>query len=229
MGEFYLTDDDRRALNKLLRSFKSGSLIPPMRRQPPRESRRKVFFRNDASETIPPYSVIHEEALEDLGGRQIIVAKKPMTTPLGPYHVTSGREVEYPNKYGMLQIDWYLLVRFDTGTPQPEEVWGPKPGQFPLSKNYPGFKCLGVVDAANKIMLAERQDLNHLIGKRSSNVSKGSSGEFTIWLKTGSSFTAWAASTMTVTAECLGAAYTANKWAKLERIAGQWIAGPMEC
>jgi hypothetical protein len=116
------------------------------------------------------------------------------------------------------------------GTPAAKQRWGIKPGETELKRAYPGFKIHRVADyGSEKIVWATPEEINNLHGKRASNVSKGSSGDFTVWLKTGSSFTVWAASSITINCECLGAAYNANKWAKLECNTGQWIAGPIEC
>jgi hypothetical protein len=182
---------------------------------------------NNAGETIPAYSCVFIGAKTAKNGVEHNALTKPSTTFTNVFGLTVGVDSESGDQVGYHVETGFAA--YDTGTPAVGETWGPKPSQFTLSKNYPGFRCLGIVDATAKIMLAERIDAQHLIGKRASNVSKGSDGEFTIWLKTGSSFTTWEASTFTLTAQALGAAYTANKYAKLELIAGAWVAGQFEC
>lgn len=179
----------------------------------------------------PAYSVVSLSGGDKDGRYFVNTAAKPSTTLKSKYGITGPFDITATgsDKRGVVCTAGYALVKYGDSSIAVDDFCGPKPDSWVLWKNHPGFRCVKVIDATNKIMLAERIDAQHLLGKRASNVSKGSSGEFVIWLKTGSSHTVWEASTFVLTAECLTAAYTANKWAKLELIAGKWIAGQIEC
>jgi hypothetical protein len=106
----------------------------------------KWLFRNsESSEAMPPFGVgvitdseIFEERMS------VDIVGKPGTTFYDTFAVNSGRTVN-AGKRGNAQLGQLVFVSFDTGTPAFGEVWGPKPGQWTISKGYPGFKVRKII------------------------------------------------------------------------------------
>jgi hypothetical protein len=179
------------------------------------------IYNNENSE-MPQFGIGRVTAISEVGGEKVVNLEKPSTTFSRLYLVNSGGDVAY-QKTGISKNRPVVKLLCDA-VPAVGDVFGPKPSQWTASKGYPGYTILGHL--GDNIALARQESIDHLIGKPGSTVAKGSSGSFTIWLKaTGS----WAASSLSITAEALGAECTSGKYAKLEWIAGYWVAGPMEC
>jgi flagellin-like hook-associated protein FlgL len=181
-------------------------------------------WKNNGSE-CPAFGVFAVTSNAVVGGKNILQGSQPSTTFTRNYAVNDEFVIS-ANGYGGAFTHGLVRVLYDTGTPAVGETYGAKNGQFTVSKGYPGFTILGIVDSTNRIALARQESIDHLIAKPGSTVTKGSSGSFTVWLKSSGS---WAASSYSITAEALGAECTSGKYAKLEFIAGYWIAGPLEC
>lgn len=109
---------------------------------------------NASGETIPAYSVARIEAGSVIDGVYHHHLEKP-STPLGEYGLTVGLDVAAGGLPGF-HVEAGFAIYDDTGPPAVGETWGPKADQWELSKDCPGFICLGVVDADRKIMLAMR-------------------------------------------------------------------------
>jgi hypothetical protein len=77
-----------------------------------------------------------------------------------------------------------VKVLYDTGTPAAGETWGPSPNSWAASKGYPGFTCLGVVDATARIMLARVESPEIYIGKADTDIAKNASGTVSQWVGT---------------------------------------------
>ena len=226
MTRAYAFDEDgKRRANESIRWTEQ------FRQQQVRRNRRQVSpfddlkIYNGTNEEMPQYGIGKVTSITTLNGEKLATVEKPDTTFSRQYLVNAGDDLAY-QRAGIAKNRPIVNVLYDTGTPAAGEAWGPKPGQWTASKGFPGLTILGVVDSTNKIALARIESIDHLIGKPGSTIAKGSSGSFTVWLKSTGS---WAASSYTITAEALGAACTSAKYAKLEWIAGYWVAGPLEC
>jgi hypothetical protein len=181
-----------------------------------------IKIYNDGAGEMPQYGIGGVSGVDEINGEKVIKVGKPGATFSRDFLVNSGDDLAY-QKVGTSKNRPVLRVLCDAA-PAIGETWGAKPSQWTLSKGYPGFTILGHI--GDNIAIARQESIDHLVGKPGSTVSKGGSGSFTIWLKaTGS----WAASSLTITATALGAECTSGKYAKLEYIAGEWIAGPLEC
>lgn len=184
------------------------------------------FFtvRNNSGETIPPHAVMAVTGVEVAEGALVHVVTKPSTTFYRSLLINNITRIK-AGKYGDGTPGTALAI-YDSGTPANGETWGPKPGQWSLSKNYPGFIILGVVDASNKVALVRPEEINMLHGKADADIAKGASGTVSIWIGAGGSE---ADSTINITCYARGAAVSSGKIVKVEFINGVAYVLPWEC
>lgn len=126
-------------------------------------------FLNNTGSTCPGNSIVRVTGITtDTDKAPLLSIAKPDTTYGRQYAVTANRDV--PNgEYGIACIATIpLRIAYDTGTPAINETWGPKPGQFTASKNYPGYRVIGPNDSTNKIMLAVPEPIEMLPFKNES-------------------------------------------------------------
>lgn len=138
-----------------------------------------IECKNNAGEEIPAHSVVFVTTDATVGDRKVNNAIKPSTTFYPLHGFTPGLPVASAQPVGVVMEN--ALVRYDTGTPAPGEGWGIKPGQYTLSKGYPGARCIRIVDSTKKIMLAEFLPITTLLGKSSASISANSSPDSTKW------------------------------------------------
>lgn len=107
-------------------------------------------FVNDSGETIPALSIA---CLDTFGSHLIYGAPKvvkPGTTFRNQLIIT-GQTAVADGTRGFFRHQVYYKVKYDSGTPARGEGWGVKPGQWTISKGFPGCTIVGVVDSTNKI------------------------------------------------------------------------------
>jgi hypothetical protein len=149
---------------------------------------RKYTFhdaKNTSGESIPPFSVARVNSVIETNGIATHELKKPSTTFSRTYAVT-GQAGIINNGYGAVFNCPVVLVTYDTGTPSAGETWGPKPSQWSVSKGYPGFVCLGIVDSTNKIALARQEPYDTIIGKLTGALS-ATTNTVNVWTGDGGS------------------------------------------
>ncbi len=179
-------------------------------------------WTNDSSETCPPHGVFRVTSQSQVKIR----GEKPSTT-FGSLYGVNGDTAVKQGRTGKCCLGPMILALYDTGTPANGEGWGPKSGQWTLSKNYPATATIsGVVNTTNKLVLANWGPITSLIGKADSSISKGSSGTVSIWTGAGGSESDTG---INITAYALGAAITSAKWVTVQLINGVWYVGPWEC
>lgn len=141
-------------------------------------------FYNDSGETIPGNAMMRVTDSTDAGqetgqsagsGNPILKCKKPSTEFWKRYVVNGPYEVEVGG-FGWCLTRGPCLMIYDTGTPANGEGWGPKPGQWSLSKGYP---CTTIVDdmhtsSAPKLLLGTLGEINTLLCKATASLSAGS-------------------------------------------------------
>lgn len=132
--------------------------------------------KNAAGETIPGHSVVFiDTTAPTMDDRKVGNAIKPSTTFYGLHGFTMDRDAELIDGVGKVSVTMETgLVKYDTGTPAPGEGWGIKPGQYTLSKGYPGARCIRIVDSTKKIMLAQFLPITVLYGKATAAISANS-------------------------------------------------------
>jgi hypothetical protein len=114
------------------------------------------------------------------------------------------------------------------------DVVGPKPGEWGLWKNYPGFRVRDIVDEDNKIALVAWVPIVHLVGKADSTIAALSSatpgsGDVSIWYQTGGSG-AWVDSTINITGlNFSGASVPTAKFLQLKLVGKDWLIDFESC
>lgn len=120
-------------------------------------------FYNDSGETVPVCAVMAVTGIHTLDdGTVIPKIGKPSATFCRSYLFNGATEVPVADAeadppttgIGTHQDSDFrdVLALYDTGTPAVNEEWGPKPGQWSLSKNYPSiFTVYGVANEAAKV------------------------------------------------------------------------------
>lgn len=212
------------AVRRVEQSSRNSPLnLPPMVSSGTPE--KWIECTNAAGETIPAYSVVALDTGSTTDGRLHMAAKKPSTTFYRAYGFTCSVDSSSPGKVGVILETG--LVKYDSGTPAYGEGWGVKPGQYTVSKGYPGFICLGIADATNKIMLAQFAPLMTLLGKSTGSISAGSSSAYKIYAGTpGSESDAGFTSVPTA---YFRTAIASGKWFKLTWINNGWEGEPLTC
>ncbi len=87
------------------------------------------------------------------------------------------------------------MIAYDSGSPALGEGWGPKPGQWTLSKGFPCTTIVdGIWDATDKILQGSFGLIDTLLGKASGSITARSSttpgsGTLAIWCRIGSTLT----------------------------------------
>ena len=224
----FSSDDANRVAKATLQVEAWGSQPPVPGRQPSRagELNDGVWCINDPGEQIPPMSIACADTLKadlDYGGMKL---KKPGTTfrkrliITGESYVESGKPLWFPSQR-------FYRVKYDSGTPAPDEGWGPKPGQWTISKGFPGCTICGILDATNKIALVSLDSpIVTLLGKGTGAIGAASSGtNYRIYGGTAGS-EADCGFTTVPTAYNKGATAIANNdWVWLEFTNNAWYIG----
>lgn len=186
---------------------------------------------NASGEAIPPHSCVRLDVGSVIDGEYHANFGKPSNTFSRSYGFTGEFEIPAAGIGNYHTESW--LGSYDTGTPAPGETWGPKPGQWTLSKGYPGlFEIEGIWDSTNKYASGTVRPISALVGKCGSDIAALSgttpgSGSVTIHVFDGSDFVA---TSWTVTAYNLSAtAVTANKYLQLKWYGNMWLVDFESC
>jgi hypothetical protein len=127
-----------------------------------------------------------------------------------------------PQSYGRCTESLRVTAAWDTGTPNPGDSWGVKPGQFALTKSGVGdFIVDGVVDSSSKRMFGRWLGINSVIGKcGTSAISADTSGTMNLW--TGPAGSEAVVSGWTASVFCRGFGRGSGDWMAAQIIDGQW-------
>jgi hypothetical protein len=91
-----------------------------------------IYFRNDSTYTIPPYSLMQmTDTVEASGSHNYVTVKRPIDSTLMrcPLLINGSREVEV-NGYGVAQSGPVFRVKTDGTTYDPGDRLGPETGTF---------------------------------------------------------------------------------------------------
>jgi hypothetical protein len=192
-----------------------------------------IPIQNAAASSLPAFGVCRVTGLNtSWNGPPAFTVDQPDGTFRRNYLVNGPLELA-PGQFGLAQRGPLVDVLYDSGTPALDEGWGPKPGQWSLSKHYPlPFTVLGLVQASAQRMLARHEPPSFLLGRISSNLAVGASGSVQVCesVSPGSEaeISGW-----TVTAwnrfASLTASSSAKKWVALNWINGRWYLVAAEC
>jgi hypothetical protein len=193
------------------------------------------LFRNNSSETIPPFSLLRIEGAENTDQPEHairFIAGKP-NDDFKTHYMVSGPMAVPEGKDGfcttLAQAD-YVAYDDGDGTPNIADIeWGAKQDQWTLAKYRPGFHIEGgtKLTAGVNAVVARQRVVTDLIGKCSSGIVKGSTGTGDIWM--GASGAEAATEYTLADVSALGAAITADKWVVFFLRHGVWYVGPWEC
>jgi hypothetical protein len=145
-----------------------------------------ITFRNSSSEQVPAYGIMR---IASGGGKldnaePYIECVKPDSTFSAQYAVNGTLPVDYGG-YGQCWLDGWCRVLYDTGTPATGEGWGPKSGEWTVTKNYPATCDIqSVYDATDKVATVRLHPVESLIGKLDGGLAQGSSATVSIWAGT---------------------------------------------
>lgn len=187
-------------------------------------------FRNDYTGTVPSYGVVAITGVVEVTATSstIYTGDRPGTTFRQLYGVNSSVEVA-EGEYGMLTLTGPCYIAYDSGTPAAGEGWGPKPGQFTLSKGFPGGTIVsGIQDSTNKLLLGTLAPITVLLGKTTGAITGGTaSSAYGIWCgvldsEADSGFT-------TVPSSLSRVDIDSGKFVKLTWHNNGWLMEPLEC
>lgn len=136
---------------------------------------------NGSGEALPAFSVARQTGFE-LGenGEHIIQLGKPNAYGSQYSHCITGMTAIPAGSYGLCQAD-YAVCKYDSGTPVVGENWGPISGEWTLYKRSGGWRVMGVVSSANKLVLVQRAPLLTLRAKLDFALPTGSSATASVW------------------------------------------------
>lgn len=187
-------------------------------------------FRNDYAGTVPSYGVVAITgvvAVTDTSST-IYTANRPSTTFYQLYGVNSSVEVA-EGEYGMLTLSGPCYIAYDSGTPAAGEGWGPKPGQFTLSKGFPsGTVVSGIQDSTNKWLLGTLAPITCCLVKTTGAVT-ASSATTSYKIYSGTLGSEADAGFTTVPSALSRTAIATTKWGKITFINNGWELEPLEC
>lgn len=122
----------------------------------PEDYLRAPFFRhpwvrvkNGVATTIPPHSVVLITSGTITNNGMVYTVRQPNAASTDfnwdGYLITGPFEIGASTNYEGLATEATepTLARYDSGSPAMKEVWGPKHGQFTLSKGYYGYQVVG--------------------------------------------------------------------------------------
>lgn len=199
-----------------------------VRAQAPRENPNRTFFRNDSGETIPAFGLMAVTGAVVSTFRSYYIVTKPSATFQRKYLVNGPRSVAYVDSghptYGMAQEGAIQRVLYNSGTPAADEGFGPTPGQWYATKNYPQT-CLvhGVWDSTAKIMLATLGTIDSFVGKPSGSIALDTTGTINLYSGTFPLSSLSVISSYTISACNVGPAVTTSDYVDVGFRQGQAV------
>jgi hypothetical protein len=139
------------------------------------------LFKNSTGETIPAFGVMAVTDASRAIQEPYLKVAKPSTTFRRTY-VVNGDLAIADGSFGYCHERGTVQVLYDSGTPALGEGWGPKPGQWTLSKFYPATATVaGITDSSARVMLAEWKQITEFWGKVNGNITHGGTGNISLW------------------------------------------------
>lgn len=221
---------------RLMRMLKAwerdrGSVPAYPRRQPP-AGQPTILIKSDVSEEIPAFGCMAVTGIEASDDRVIVTVAKPSTTFRWSYLFNGPRPIESLGRMAIPDRP-HVLGLYNSGTPAIGDVYGPTPGQWYLTKNYPGvLSIFGVRDATNKHAFGRHTEIDTIIGKLAGSLSQGSTATVNVWGGTGGSEAVIASLTLTGRDWLMKSGATAiasGKKVIVERINGVIYVSEAEC
>lgn len=152
--------------------------------------RHWVRVKNGQSTTIPPHSVVLITSSTVTNGSVVHTVRQPNAASTdfnwNGYLITGPFEIGASTNYEGVATTATegALARYDTGTPAMKEVWGPKHGQFTLSKGYHGFEIIGSTTTSpsgTNVVPVRWIGVDSVLGKTDASVTSGSTCTVSVW------------------------------------------------
>lgn len=166
----YSRDAMRRIDNTVLRVEDSAddiSGVNPYDRAAPSE--RPASFRNDSGGEIPAYACMKlASGAKYSSGPPVpfFIASKPGATLLTDRFALNGPNPVASGDHGICYLSGQTKALYNTGTPVAGDAYGPTPGQWYLTKDYPPiFRVAVVSDATPKHFYGELHPIELLRGE----------------------------------------------------------------
>jgi hypothetical protein len=132
--------------------------------------KRPIPFVNTSGETIPAFAVMAVRGVAYENGIAFLQCDKPSAAFVRQYAVNNIYSVP-PGLRGTCFRGGEVRALYDVGSPAAGEGWGPKPGQWSLSKGYPAAAgAVGIVDAAAKVLLGSLREIDRMLVKTTAAV-----------------------------------------------------------
>lgn len=197
-------------------------------------SERGVHWLNDSGEEIPDASIAVIDSYDvTTDNFPLAKLKKPYATFRNQLIITGPGPVE-DDAVGFFPAGGLYRVRYDSGTPAFGEGWGPKPGQWTISKGFPGCVIEGILDATNKIALVSLlSPIVTLLGKASGSITARSgttvgTGSMEIWYNNAGTLTDAGFSDITVK-NLSASAVTSGGYIQAKWIGSDWFVDFEDC
>lgn len=172
----------------------------------PEDYLRAPFFRhpwvrvkNGVATTIPPHSVVLITSGTITNNGMVYTVRQPNAASTDfnwdGYLITGPFEIGASTNYEGLATEATepTLARYDSGSPAMKEVWGPKHGQFTLSKGYYGYQVVGstTTSGGNNVVPVRWIGVEEVLVKNEtgSTINAGSSGSCNVYVGTAGSET----------------------------------------
>lgn len=185
-----------------------------------------VKVKDGGGVAIPPFAVLRiaSVARDTTTGEIIYTVGQPNTTFYRLYLVNGPMEIAASGYGWATFLGNGGLVLYDTGTPALGEVWGPKSGQWGLTKWRYGFEILGQHSSTDLLAHAIQSPVNSVYGQTNGAINKGSSGTVDLYDGNNAAITS-----TSVTATNRFANVATTKKVLCEIIGGTWLLSAAEC
>jgi hypothetical protein len=165
----------------------------------PSDFERSSFFRsntwvrvkNAAATTIPPHSVVLITGSTKVNNDIVYTVQQPNAASTdfnwNGYLITGPAAIGASTSYEGIATDATAptLACYDTGSPALKDVYGPKHGQFTLSKNYYGYEVVGsATTSINSVVPVRWIGVGLVLGKTDAEITSGNSGTVSVWAGT---------------------------------------------
>ena len=135
---------------------------------------RPAQFKNDSGGTIPAFACmkVDDGDKHAIGpGVPYFLATKPGTTLLTDRFAMNGPRPVASNDHGECYLSGHVRALYNTGTPAAGDAYGPTPGQWYLTKNYPPiFRVATIANATDKHAHGELHSIELLRGELKDNL-----------------------------------------------------------
>ncbi len=177
-----------------------------------------IPFYNDSGEAAPAWAYMPVTGYDTT--KKILKVGKPSTTFYQAHLINSGLPIPY-QQTGFAQDSLEQRLLYNSGTPAVGEGYGPTPGQWYATKNYPQASvCQGIHDSSAKIMLATLGVIEKGLAKSNGTIANAGSGAISIYAGAG----AWTTDTgQDPTAVNIGPPVVLNDLLQFDHLNGQMV------